>query len=62
MGAGPSLGMVQSNPGASGPVGALIGHLPKGVGEFFNATVLPKWILDGAIYAEALSYCKTGQY
>ena len=26
------------------------------------AVFLPKWIFDGAIYGEALSYCKTGEY
>jgi RHS repeat-associated protein len=63
--AGPALGtMTSSAPvGAQGPVAATLGQIaPKAVGEFLDAAFLPKWILDGAIYGEALSYCKTGKY
>jgi hypothetical protein len=65
VGAGPALGMATSAApvGAQGPIAATTGQLaPKALGEFFDAILLPKWILDGAIYGEALSYCKTGKY
>ena len=65
LGAGAGLGMASSGApvGAQGPFSAAIGQLaPKAVGEFFNAALLPKWLFDGAIYAEALNYCKTGKY
>lgn len=63
--AGPGLGLATSGApiGAQGPVAATLGQIaPKAVGEFFDAVFLPKWIFDGAIYGEALSYCKTGKY
>ncbi len=61
-GAGASLGM-GSSVGAQGPFSAIVSQIaPKAVGEFLNAAVLPKWIIDTAIYGEALSYCKTGKY
>lgn len=64
-GAGPALGTATSAApvGAQGPIAATTGQLaPKAVGEFFDAILLPKWIFDGAIYAEALSYCESGKY
>jgi hypothetical protein len=38
------------------------GCATRPVGELLQAAVLPKWILDAAIYGEALNYCKTGLY
>jgi hypothetical protein len=62
LGAGPTLGVPvpSSAPaGLKGPTGVLIGAFATGAGEFVGAS---KALLDGAIYLEGYSYCKTGKY
>ena len=61
----PPLGAVGSSApaGAQGPVAAVVNNVaPKAFGEVLQAAILPKWILDSAIYGFAVSYCKTGKY
>ena len=65
VGAGSALGAVGSSApaGAQGPVAAVVNNVaPKAFGEVLQAAILPKWILDSAIYGFAVSYCKTGKY
>jgi RHS repeat-associated protein len=47
MGAGPGLKTLASS---------------KAVSSYVSFLTAPKWILDGAIYAEAWNYCATGKY
>ncbi len=62
VGAGPTLGIPvpgSAPAGLKGPLGLLIDSLATGAGRFVGAG---KVLLDFAIYAESLNYCKTGKY